>query len=80
MEDSSSDDEEGQVPKRGSPSSLDGVQLKGDEGKLTIRDLSMARITRDMLEQHCMASYFEDYVKGVFITSLTWVQIKADLT
>ncbi|KAG8963272.1 hypothetical protein FRC00_007026 [Tulasnella sp. 408] len=61
---SDSEDEEGQVHRRGDDASdLDGVQMKGDE-KITLDDLSKARLTRDMLENQCMSDRFEEYVKG----------------
>ncbi|KAG9045417.1 hypothetical protein FS837_006350 [Tulasnella sp. UAMH 9824] len=60
---SDSEDEEGQVHRKGDDASdLDGVQMKGDE-KITLDDLSKARLTRDMLENQCMSDRFEEYVK-----------------
>jgi len=44
------------------------VQLKAED-KLTLQDINKARITRDMLENQCMSSHFEEYVKG------SWVRI-----
>ncbi|KAG9018124.1 hypothetical protein FRB90_012212 [Tulasnella sp. 427] len=59
---SESEDEEGQVHRRGDDAS-DMDHGKGDE-KITLEDLSKARLTRDMLENQCMSDRFEDYVKG----------------
>ncbi|KAG9028903.1 hypothetical protein FRB95_005901 [Tulasnella sp. JGI-2019a] len=65
---SGSEDEEGQVPRKGSDdNSLDGVQLKLAPDVLTLDDLNKARITRDMLENQCFSSHFEDFVKGAWV-------------
>ncbi|KIO24932.1 hypothetical protein M407DRAFT_76345 [Tulasnella calospora MUT 4182] len=67
---SDSEDEEGQVHRRGDDASdLDGVQIKGDE-KITLDDLSKARLTRDMLESQCMSDRFDEYVKGAWVRLL----------
>ncbi|KAG8859074.1 hypothetical protein FRB96_004644 [Tulasnella sp. 330] len=63
-----SESEEGQVPRKGSDnSSLDGVQLKPAPDVLTLMDLNKAQITRDMLENQCFSSQFEEFVKGAWV-------------
>lgn len=48
--------------------------MKGDE-KITLDDLSKARLTRDMLENQCMSDRFEEYVKGkAFDEVLPWMK------
>src|ERR1700729_1826211 len=82
METDSEDEEDGQISK------YDEEQEKGrkrygtpepDEEPVALEDLNKCRLTRTLLAKHCMAPWFEDYVKGMFcfITQLIHIRSSA---
>jgi DNA polymerase elongation subunit (family B) len=68
METSSEEEEDGQISKfeeeEEKEKKLYGKQSPEDD-KITLEDLQKVQLTRDMLAKHCMAPWFEDYVKGM---------------
>ncbi|OBZ76496.1 hypothetical protein A0H81_03166 [Grifola frondosa] len=73
METSDDEEEDGQITKYDEQEERDRRiynKVNPDEEAVTIDDLSKCRLTRDMLAKHCMAPWFEDYVKGAWVRYL----------
>lgn len=81
MDTSSGEEEDGQITKYEEEEEKDrklfAKQPNPDDEPITLEDLSACRLTRDMLARHCMAPWFEDYVKGKFHPAPTPSQLKA---
>ncbi|KAG8927066.1 hypothetical protein FRC02_008513 [Tulasnella sp. 418] len=67
---SSSEDEEGQYQPSPSKHDETSKESRVKDETITHEDLNKVRVTRDMLEKHCMATWFEDYVKGSWVRLL----------
>lgn len=74
METDDEDEEDGQIGREEQEEErerrlLSGGQPKApaDNSPLTIDDLKKVWVTRDLIAKHCMAPWFEDYVKGMFV-------------
>ncbi|KAF8128663.1 hypothetical protein EV363DRAFT_1340278 [Boletus edulis] len=74
METSSGEEEDGQITKYEEEEEKDrkmfSKQPNPDDGPITLETLSTCRLTRDMVARHCMAPWFEDYVKGAWVRYL----------
>jgi RNA polymerase-associated protein RTF1 len=74
MDTSSGEEEDGQITKYEEEEEKDrklfSKQPNPDDEPITLGDLSSCRLTRDMLAKHCMAPWFEDYVKGGWVRYL----------
>jgi RNA polymerase-associated protein RTF1 len=81
MDTSSGEEEDGQITKYEEEEEKDrklfSKQPNPDDEPITLGDLSSCRLTRDMLAKHCMAPWFEDYVKGKSNSALIHIQLKA---
>ncbi|KAA1472016.1 plus-3-domain-containing protein [Dentipellis sp. KUC8613] len=73
METSSGEEEDGQISKFEQEEEKE-LKLLGkahpDDEKMTVEDLQKATLTRDLLAKHCLAPWFEDYVKGAWVRYL----------
>ncbi|TFY72575.1 hypothetical protein EVG20_g443 [Dentipellis fragilis] len=73
METSSGEEEDGQISKFEQEEEKE-LKLLGkahpDDEKMTVEDLQKATLTRDLLSKHCLAPWFEDYVKGAWVRYL----------
>ncbi|KAI0327490.1 plus-3-domain-containing protein [Cubamyces sp. BRFM 1775] len=69
----SEDEEDGQITKYDEEEERDR-KLYGksnpDDEPITLEDLDKCRITRNQIAKHCMAPWFEDYVKGGWVRYL----------
>jgi RNA polymerase-associated protein RTF1 len=67
METESEEEEDGQITKLEEQEERDrklyGTTETTDE-TITMEDLMKCQVTRDQLARHCMAPWFEDFVKG----------------
>ncbi|KAI6026028.1 hypothetical protein EDC04DRAFT_2721634 [Pisolithus marmoratus] len=74
METSSGEEEDGQITKYEEEEErerkLYSKQTDPSDEPVTLSDLTTCRLTRDMLAKHCMAPWFEDYVKGGWVRYL----------
>lgn len=73
METSDEDDEDGQITKEEQEEERERRLLGNEkaslqEEQITVLDLEKIRLDRDSLAKHCLAPWFEDYVKGAFTT------------
>ena len=70
METSDEEEEDGQFTKYDEEEERDRKlfsKVAPEEDKpITIEDLHKCQLTRDLIAKHCMAPWFEDYVKGMF--------------
>ena len=73
METDDEDEEDGQIGREEQEEERERRLLSGGQSKapandqpITIEDLKKVWLTRDLIAKHCMAPWFEDYVKGVF--------------
>lgn len=71
METESESEEDGQITKydeleerRNSNSKGTNGTVVEDDTPITLDDLNSVRLPRDLLAKHCMAPWFEEYVKG----------------
>lgn len=69
METSDEDDEDGQITREEQEEErerrlLGNEKANFQEERITVLDLERVRLTRDALAKHCLAPWFEDYVKG----------------
>lgn len=68
MDTSSGEEEDGQITKYEEEEEKDrkmfSKQPNPDDEPITLEDLTSCRLTRDMLARHCMAPWFQEYVKG----------------
>jgi hypothetical protein len=70
METDSEDEEDGQISKYEEEDEKDRKRFgksEPDDEPITLEDLNKCRLTRTLLAKHCMAPWFEDYVKGMFV-------------
>ncbi|KAI0787006.1 plus-3-domain-containing protein [Abortiporus biennis] len=73
METSDEEEEDGQISKFEEQEEKERRlynQTNPDDEPITMEDLNQVRLTRDMLAKHCMAPWFEDYVKGAYVRYL----------
>ena len=81
METSDEEEEDGQFTKYDEEEERDRKlfsKVAPEEDKpITIEDLHKCQLTRDLIAKHCMAPWFEDYVKGVFCLFYNW-PLRAD--
>ncbi|KAH7919395.1 plus-3-domain-containing protein [Leucogyrophana mollusca] len=73
METSSGEEEDGQITKYEEEEEKDRklyTKTNPDDEPISLEDLATCRLTRDMLVKHCMAPWFEDYVKGGWVRYL----------
>ncbi|THH18000.1 hypothetical protein EW146_g2928 [Bondarzewia mesenterica] len=73
METDSGEEEDGQISKFEEEEEKERKlfnKAHPDEERIILEDLDKIRVTRDMLAKHCMASWFEDYVKGAWVRFL----------
>jgi RNA polymerase-associated protein RTF1 len=69
METDSEGEEDGQISKYEEEEEKDRKRFgkpEPDDELITLEDLNQCRLTRTQLVKHCMAPWFEDYVKGMF--------------
>lgn len=73
----SDDEEDGQITKYDEEEERDR-KLYGksnpDDEPVSLEDLNKCRIGRNQIAKHCMAPWFEDYVKGKRAQSLTYIR------
>ena len=43
-----------------------GKSSTDDDETVTVDELNLARVTRDMVEKHCFSPWFSDYIKGTY--------------
>jgi len=70
METDSEDEEDGQISKFEEEEEKDRKRYgksEPDDEPITLEDLNKCRLTRTLLAKHCMAPWFEDYVKGMSV-------------
>ena len=69
METSDEEEEDGQFTKFDEEEERDRKLFSKappeEDQPITIDDLNKCRITRDMIAKHCMAPWFDEYVKGM---------------
>lgn len=70
METSDDEEEDGQISKYEEQEErdrklFDKANVKDEP--VTLEDIEKCRLSRDSLEKFCMAPWFEDFVKGLFI-------------
>ncbi|KAJ3474574.1 hypothetical protein NLI96_g12382 [Meripilus lineatus] len=77
METESESEEDGQITKydeleerRNSNSKGTNGTVVEDDTPITLDDLNSVRLPRDLLAKHCMAPWFEEYVKGAWVRYL----------
>jgi len=74
MDTSSGEEEDGQITKYEEEEEKDrklfSKQPNPDDEPITLEDLTSCRLTRDMLAKHCMAPWFQEYVKGGWVRYL----------
>jgi len=73
METDSEDEEDGQISKFEEEEEKDRKRYgksEPDDEPITLEDLNKCRLTRTLLAKHCMAPWFEDYVKGTWVRYL----------
>lgn len=69
METDSEDEEDGQISKLEEEEEKDRRRFgkpEPEDEPITLEDLNKCRLSREMLAKHCMAPWFEDYIKGMF--------------
>ncbi|KAH9928002.1 plus-3-domain-containing protein [Epithele typhae] len=75
METSDGEDEDGQITKTDLEEERDrrlfGKDAPEDDGPITLDDLNLAWISRDMIAKFCWAPWFEEFVKGGWVRFLT---------
>lgn len=72
METDSEDEEDGQISKYEEEEEKDRKRFgktEPDDEPITLDDLNKCRLTRTLLAKHCMAPWFEDFVKGMFCST-----------
>jgi len=78
METSSDEEEDGESQHFEEEEEKD-KKLYGKQGpeddRITLEGLQKVRLSRDMFAKHCMAPWFEDYVKGVYIDFSNIIQV-----
>ncbi|PSR75690.1 hypothetical protein PHLCEN_2v8981 [Hermanssonia centrifuga] len=73
METSDEDEEDGQISKFEEQEEKERrlfSKISPEDDTLVLEDLNKVRLTRDMIAKHCMAPWFEDFVKGSFVRYL----------
>jgi RNA polymerase-associated protein RTF1 len=73
METDSEDEEDGQISKYDEEQEKDRKRYgkpEPDDEPVALEDLNKCRLTRTLLAKHCMAPWFEDYVKGAWVRYL----------
>ena len=72
METSDDEEEDGQITKYDEEEERDrklfSKTAPEEEGPITIEDLEKCRVTRTQIAKHCMAPWFEDYIKSTKVT------------
>jgi RNA polymerase-associated protein RTF1 len=78
METSSEEEEDGQISKLEEEEEKYKTNTKNPEDEpVTMEDLRKCWLARDVLVKHCMAPWFEDFVKGLLsyptlLSSFIW--------
>lgn len=70
--DDDDDDEDGQITKYEEEEERDRKRFgksEPDDEPITVEDLNKCRISRGLLAKHCMAPWFDEYIKGMFSCS-----------
>ncbi|KAI0034796.1 hypothetical protein K488DRAFT_77018 [Vararia minispora EC-137] len=75
MEMETEDEEDGQIGREEQEEErerrlLGSFKPSLDDQPITIEDLAKVLLTRDLIARHCMAPWFEDYVKGSYVRYL----------
>ena len=74
METSSGEEEDGQISKFEEDEDMfrkfSGKVKDDNDEPITLQEISAIRVTRDILARHCLAPWFEDYVKGTWVRYL----------
>jgi len=78
METDSEDEEDGQISKYEEEDEKDRKRFgksEPDDEPITLDDLNKCRLTRTLLAKHCMAPWFEDYVKGMLCSTIKLIPL-----
>lgn len=70
--DDDDDDEDGQISKYEEEEERDRKRFgktEPDDEPITLEDLNKCRLSRELLAKHCMAPWFDEYIKGMFSCS-----------
>lgn len=72
MEISDGESEDGQITKFEQEEEKVGriFNKPSSEEPITFQDIEKCQLSRDLLVKHALAPWFEDYVKGLFLSSL----------
>ena len=67
--DDDDEDEDGQISKYEEEEERDRKRFgktEPDDEPITLEDLNKCRLSRVLLAKHCMAPWFDEYIKGMF--------------